>query len=462
MVREVLHLVSRQPSFVPRVGELVLWYDQVDGEIRQDPSFGHFRVFHPQTRTFTDYPQWMGGVVTQGPIPEEPISFEDISREPDKEHAVTSSGFRIEWYSGPNARNKNLSNRYSHVPMHHVRPLAFWSEYMAGIPDESWHPTVKNCLKAMSTLSTIKRYRLKRERPAAKIYSKGCFLGAEALYAGDIVRVSLDRSRVTEVFKIHAVVTRIENTASSEGDLSGENSQRMHIEFHGSAFTLDPKRSTTRIPIDPIDLQPVMRGYGPWFHDGLSSDMVTVDHSHVLGRLFEKQAMELWSPKYRSTALNMGCKGVFEAREYATKRDIRLKHAEGLYVADSRVDSLNLGTFNGIDVGAPDPELDSNLWWEVLDALDGIGDEEHPPAEVDPESAMMTNLDNEEEEDGSEDSREDENEGLGQGTELGATATWRRKRDHPIESDDASGGSSDELQAPASRKRGRFVDVGSG
>lgn len=458
MVREVLHLVSRQPSFVPRVGELVLWCDEIDGEIRQDPSSGNFRVFHPATRTFAGYPQWVGGVVTQAPISEQPISFEDISREPDKEYAVTSSGFRIEWYPGPNARDKNLSKRYSHVPMHHVRPLAFWMEYMAGIPNEEWHPTIRNCLKAMSTLSMIKRYRLRGARPAAKLYAKGCFLGAEALYAGDIVRVSLDRERVvTEVFKIHAVVTRIENMATSAGDLSGENTQRMSVEFHGSIFTLDPRRSNTHIPIDPLDLHPVMRGYGPWFYVGLPSDIVTVDHSQILGRLFEKQAMELWSPRYRSTVLDMGCKGVLEAREYATKRDCRAKHAAGLYVADSRAESLNLGTFNGIDVGAPDPELDPNLWQRVLVALDGTekDEEEQSPAEADPKFAMMTRaLNQDSSEDSQEDVTEDEWE---QGTDLAAIAAWNKKRDHPTQNGDED--SSDELQVSSPRKRYKFDRV---
>lgn len=391
MVGEVLHLVSMQPSFVPRVGELVLWCDRIDGEIRQDPSSGDFCVFDPVTGTCTGYPQWMGGVVTQAPISEQPVSVDDISREPEKEYAVTSSGFRIEWYPGPNGRNKNLSKRYSHVPMHHIRPLAFWMEYMAGIPNEDWHPTIKNCLKAMGTLSTIKRYRLKGARPDAKLYAKGCFLGAEALYAGDIVRVSLDRAHVvTEVLKIHAVVTRVENIPTSDGDLSREKSQRMHIEFHGSTFTLDPRRSNTRIPIDPLDFHKVMRGYGPWFYVGLPSDMVAVDHSQILGRLFEKQAMQLWSPRCRSTVMDIGCKGVLEARDHARKCDCRKKHAGGLYVAESRADSLNLGTFNGIDVGAPGPELDPYLWQNVLAALDGIeSEEEHSSAEVDPKFAKM-------------------------------------------------------------------------
>ena len=458
--------MSRQPSFVPRAGELVLWCDRIDGEIRQDPSSGDFLVFHPPTRRFTGYPQWMGGVITQAPVSEQPISFEDIEREPAKEHAVTSSGFRVEMYPGPNARNKSLSNRYSHVPMHHIRPLAFWMEYMAGIPNEDWHPTIKNCLEAMGTLSTIKRYRLRGERPGAKLYAKGCFLGAEALFAGDIVRVSLDRERmVSEFLEIHDVVTRVENVESSESELLfEEKKQRTYVEFNGSAFTLDPNRSATQIPIDPIDIHPVMRDYGPWFYVGFSLDTVTLDHSQILGRLFEKQAMELWSPRYRSTLMDMGSKGVLEAREYATNRDSRVKHAEDLYVTDSRADALNLRTFNGIEVGAPDPELDPMLWQDVPAALVGIeNQEEHSSAEIDPMLTMMTGALNEDsemeaEEQSSDATQKDGNEDLTPGTELAAIADWNKKRGRPTKSDDNEG-SSDELQGPSSQKRSRFFRV---
>lgn len=462
----MLHLVSRQSSFVPRVGELVLWCDQIDGEIRQDPSSGDFLVFHPRTRRFTGYPRWMGGVITQAPVSEQPIGFEDIEREPGKEHAVTSSGFRIEMYPGPNARNKNLSNRYSHVPMHHIRPLAFWMEYMAGIPNEDWHPTIKNCLEAMGTLSTIKRYRLMGERPGAKLYAKGCFLGAEALFAGDIVRVSLGPERiVSEVLEIHDVVTRVENVGSENELLLGETNQRMYIEFTGSAFTLDPNRSATQIPIDPIDIHPLMRDYGPWYYVGFSLDTVTLDHSQILGRLFEKQALELWSPRYRSTVMDMGSKGVLEARGYATNRDCRVKHAEDLYVTDSRADALNLRTFNGIDVGAPDPELDPRLWQDVLASLVGIeNQEEHSSAEIDPMLTMMTGAlsqDSEEAEEKSSDATQsDGNEELTQRTELAAIADWNNKRGRPTESDDDNQGSSDELQGPSSsQKRSKFFRV---
>lgn len=461
----MLQLVSRQPSFVPRAGELVLWYDQIDGEIRQDPSSGDFLVFHPPSRRFTGHPQWMGGVVTQAPVSEQPIGFEDIERESGKEYAVTSSGFRIEMYPGPNARNKNLSNRYSHVPMHHIRPLAFWMEYMAGIPNEDWHPTIKNCLEAMGTLSTIKRHRLRGERPGAKLYAKGCFLGAEALFAGDIVRVSLDPERmVSECLEIHEVVTRVENVESSESELLfGEKKQRTYVEFNGSAFTLDSNRSATKIPLDPIDIHPVMRDYGPWFDVGFSLDTVTLDHSHILGRLFEKRAMELWSPRHRSTVMDMGSKGVLEARGYATNRDLRMKHAKDLYVADSRAEALNLRTFNGIDVGASDPELDPRLWQDVSAALVGIENQrEQSSAEIDPMLTMMTGALNEDSGDEAEAEAEssdatpnDGNADLTPQTKLAAIADWNRKRGRRTESE----GSSDELQGPSSQKRSKFFRV---
>ncbi|MCJ1467372.1 hypothetical protein MMC07_005996 [Pseudocyphellaria aurata] len=452
MVEEALLLLSKQPSFVPRVGELVLWYDEIDGEIRQDPSSGHFCVFHPATRAFTSHPQWMGGIVTQTPIPEQPVSFEDIERETDKEHAVTSSGFRIEWYAGPDARGGHVSNRYTHRPMHHIRPLAFWKEYMAGIPYEDWHPTVENTLAAMATLSTISRYRLKIERPTTRIYSRGCFLGAESLYADDVVRVSLNPAcGVNDVFRIRAVVMRFENIESSEGDSSQENNQSIYIELHGSAFSLDHRRSDTHQPVKSVDLPPVMRGYGPWFHVGHSSDIVTLDHSQILGRLYEKQAMELWSPRCRSTLLDMGCAGVLEAREDAKKRDCRTKPPEGFYVADSRAEALNLTTFNGINVGAPDAGPDPKLWRDFLAAMDDIAEEGEGQslAEAKRGFAMMSRSTEDSEETQEEDIEEME---LDERTEPVARAAWNKNKGHPLKELDGNESSGDELQGPPRRQ----------
>ena len=130
-----------------------------------------------------------------------------------------------------------------------------------------------------------------------------------------------------------------------------------------------------------------------------------------------------------------------------------------MYVAESRADSLNLGTFNGIDVGAPGPEIDPYLWQNVLAALDGIeSEEEHSPAEGDPKfakTASALNPDSQEDESSSEDSQEVDDEGLDQRTEHAAIASRNQKRNRRTESDDE--GSLDELQSSSPRKRGRFV-----
>lgn len=472
--------MSSQPSFVPRQGELVLWCEEIDGEIRQDPSTGEFRIFNLETRAFTEYPRWMGGVVTEVPIFQQAISFEDIQRETPKAYSVSSSGFRIQWYDGPNATNKDFSNRYKYVPMHHIRPLAFWQEYMAGIPKENWHPTVKNCLEAMGALSSIYSYQLNSETPVTKIYSKGYFLGAEAFFAGDTVRLSVNRKcNVTHVLKIDTIETKIEKIENSEGDpLPGENSHRISVEFHGSAFTNEPTGSLFCISIDPIFLDPVMQGYGPWYAVGTLNGMDTVHHSQIIGRLFEKQAMDLWSPKCRSTALDMGHKGVLEAREWSKKVERRVKPGEGSYVADARVESLNLEKYNGADVGVPDPNIDPRLQQEFFAALDGSENEEghsqvedqnegghslaeaeneadhsqvkvenaeeHSQAEIDPKHDPTTSALSQDSEDSSKDSQQDAEEVLEQGM-----AGWNKKRAHPTSS------SSDEFQGPPSARKCR-------
>lgn len=459
--------MSKQHSFVPRVGEMVLWCDKIDGEIHQVPT-GEFRIFPLGTEALTDYPQWIAGVVAEVPILSQPISFEDIKRETQKEYTVSSSGFRIQWYHGPNAINKDFSNRYGYVPMHHVRPLAFWKEYMAGIPKENWHPTIKNCLEAMGAISPIHRSRLNSEASVTKIYDEGYFLGAEALFAGDIVRLSPDgKPNITQVLKIDAIVTSIEKIETSEGNsLPGENNHSISVKFRGSAFTNEPTRSQSSIPIDPTTLDTVMNGYGPWYSVGHPNDIAIVGHSEIIGRLFEKRSMDLWAPLCRTTALDMGCMGVLEAREYSKTHDSRLKPGEGFYVADDRVSALNLRIFNGQDVGGPDPNLDPRLQQEFFAVLDGSEKEEdHSQVEAVHEGGhsqakaenaeehsqpdLTTSALSQDSEDSSKGSQQDTAGFMEHGT-----ATWNKKRAHLTSS------SSDELQGPPSaRKRSNNMDL---
>lgn len=400
MLPTVLTEIAKKPSFVPRVGELVLWCRTFHGEIRQNRT-GEYMFFDAESNIFTGYPTWMGGVVTQVPIPSQPVKLDDILSETKKIYAVNNSGFRIECYPDPNSKNKDFSNQYNYVPLHQIRPMAFWKEIIAGIAVKDWHPTIKNCLTAMATFSSIERYRFRGTWPNANVYSKGCFLGAECIFVGDTIRLTPEgKGRVTDVLHIMDVVLKFKNIQPmSNGGLTGDNASRINITFHGYGYTLDVKRSKSRLPAgrdkSGYGISQSMQGYGQWYHMSKPGDLLSVSFSSVLGRLFEFEAVQKWIPQNGNNELDIGRPGIIESREYAKQNDARLKNQKPIFLSDSRIESLDLLSFNGIEVGATNDERDPRLWRNALAVIDRV---QHR-ATTTQASALQSSLEEEEDED---------------------------------------------------------------
>ena len=357
---------------------MVLWCADKGKEIRQEFSSAQYKYVDPATKALTSHPDWMGGIVTQAPLMKRAIEFKDILGASNKQYSLNYCGFRIEWYHGPNANERHVSKRYSYVPMNRIRPMGFWKELTFGMLERNLHFTVRNCLTAMSTFSPIERYRFKGQWPSASVYATGCYLGAESIFAGDIVRLSPEGGGyAADVLKVTDIVLNfddLESSADSPPSLSA--CEYITLTFHGYGFTLDRKRSITGRIIDGIDLPGPMRNYNlPWFYITTASDPIKVDYTRVIGRLYEGKAMEKWGPKFRSTMIDMGREGVQQARRYASQKDSRLAGAgNSIYFSDNRAEALNLDTFNGIDVGARDPNRDPKLWRSVLAVVDGVRD----------------------------------------------------------------------------------------
>lgn len=161
--KETRERLSSQPSFVPRVGEIVLWYWNIDGELKKEPATGQLKVWDGASRAFKGHPTWLGGVVTQIPIISQPVQVGEITHKTKKRYNVNQSGFRIECYPDPDEDDKAFSKQYTYVHMNHIRPMALFLDVMNGISDTKWHPTIFNALKAMTCVSCIDRYKLKGE-----------------------------------------------------------------------------------------------------------------------------------------------------------------------------------------------------------------------------------------------------------------------------------------------------------
>ena len=149
----------------------------VDGEVRADPDSDELKIWNTASQCFTGHPEWLGGIVTQVPIPAEPVRLKDITHETPKKHNVNSSGFRVECYPSPNDKNKSFSKQYSYVPLHQIRPMMLCDDTLKGIATEDWHPTIQNVMTAMGTVSCVSRYKVKGIWPNFGMFCEAIYLG---------------------------------------------------------------------------------------------------------------------------------------------------------------------------------------------------------------------------------------------------------------------------------------------
>src|SRR5690625_3888046 len=136
--------ISRQHSFIPRSGELVLFFFDREGDLVFDEEAGKYGFYDEKQDKIVDYPVWRAGTV--GELPEETVLLDDILIDTPKLSAVNYSGFRVETFPDPNGYDKGYSSQYKYVPMSHIRPLNYWQLFLQGIPQESFHPSIENAL----------------------------------------------------------------------------------------------------------------------------------------------------------------------------------------------------------------------------------------------------------------------------------------------------------------------------
>ncbi|KAL8788217.1 MAG: hypothetical protein Q9195_007432 [Heterodermia aff. obscurata] len=359
-------LRASQSSFVPRIGELVLFHRGIAKDVR---------------------PVWLGGIITQVPIHSEPVHLNDMTQETPKEHSINSSGFRIECYPNPNTRDKSFSKQYSYVPMHHIRPMMLLHDVLKGVRIEDWHPTVQHVMTAMGSVSCVARYKIKGDWPNFSMFCDGLYLGSEAIWAGEPLRLMPrgTEKAVIDVMVPDFFVVRVHNVEPEpDGSITGNRAKKIHLLAVGHVYTIDQASSEGPLT-EATNLHPTMRGYGPWYHKSrLADEKYETSFTCLLGRLYTYEATQKWYPALPPReALNLGMASVRTSRAYATsyRTDYSGTHL-GWYWGEDRAASLDLATFNGIEVGEYDREREPNKWREILAVLDGFKDRlvvEGPP-----------------------------------------------------------------------------------
>lgn len=409
-----LNKVSEQPRWMPRVTEIVLFVRKIEQneEICYDKAAKEFRVFNEKLSKFTNhYPRWEAGVVGQAAA--EDVSIEDLVTEPRKEYQVNYSGFRVEPLPNPNSEDKSLSKQYKYVPLHYTRPFVFWQEYLKGIPEDKWHPTIGHAFTAMSSFSLLEKFHFKGQWPTAAISCKGIYIGSELVLLGDTVRLTptAPASPVSDVLKITSIKLHFSNLDLASSDDNDEGRPYNTAAYvTGKAYTIDPSRAapSLKASIDPASglLPSCLDDSLDWYHLHDPSRFWRVPFNRILGRCFEPEALLLWFPTTTSSAssassansansassglanltnatittpahLTAGLHGTLHARAFATKHDRRIPHQDGKtwFWADHRAEALDLETLNGIELARVDENRDPKTWRALIRVMELVADE---------------------------------------------------------------------------------------
>ncbi|KAI9705912.1 MAG: hypothetical protein M1836_005318 [Candelina mexicana] len=366
-----------QYSFTPRLGELVLWTREISGEIIFDKDRFEFKMVDVNTGQDYGHPQWMAGVV--GQVAEETVRPEDLLMETDKDFNVNMSGFRVECLPDPNSEQKGYSLQYKYLPLNHIRPFNFWQQYLHGIKERDWHPSIRHALTVMSSLSVVEKFRFKGTWPNATVFCKGLYLGAEAIFVGDAIRIMppSKEKRITDVLWVQSIRLRLLNLnhqADEDKYLDEEDRFAIVLYLIGKAYTTSRKRAYQDMAVSTSEVTttfpPGMRGYDQWYHLHNPKNNYLVSKDRVLGRCFEADAMTMW---FGHSTIDVGLEGVRAARLYSSEKDKRILGSRNRwYWGETRVDVLDLETLNGLPVGQYDETRNPALWRKLIPTIDGV------------------------------------------------------------------------------------------
>ncbi|PGH14204.1 hypothetical protein AJ79_03177 [Helicocarpus griseus UAMH5409] len=382
-LQEHLTRIFMQHSFIPRVGELVLWcynHKQFKGtELKFNLDTDCFEMYCRKRKKFLGMPKWRAGTVAQAA--EEPPILEDIIMETEKKSAVNISGFRIETFLDPNGIDKNLSHQYEYVPLSYIRPLNYWQIFLQGIEPRDYHPSIQYALTIMPSFSLLDKYHFKGKWPNATVYCKGIFIGSELLIKGDGVRL-MPRSelptqdslhQVTDVLVIKNIKVNLINC--DDDPASPLLSKSTAVRLVGKAYTLLPRNAYQGGAIPLTDAEVInsfecvgMRGYGTWYPMHPPNRCIEISLDQVIGRCYESELMTLM---FDDLSLGLDREGVIDGRNYGRVTDQRLAEGKQWFCGDSRIETLALETLNGQDVGMYDDVRDVKLFRAHLHILNG-------------------------------------------------------------------------------------------
>lgn len=407
---QYLTRIDQQHSFIPRLGELVLWcnYFPDDHHLLKDTSTNEFKFFSFEDKSFHGFPDWRAGVVTAVPnstAVDGPTDFPDILDLPKERTSLNSSGFRVETIPDPNKGDKSASKQYRYLPLRSIRPLAHWQHVLHGFPRKKLHPSIHHALTLMTTVSLLDKYEFTGVWPNGSIHCKGLYIGPELITVGDTVRIAslpmTSRALLEDHVSLSGTMWQAEPdiliVSSIRLNLQGidvyhanSNSLRLcstsNITLIGSAYSLNPPGEMqhhdgglTGNRVAAVDTETAKHlfrpigtlEFGEWYPMHSPRQRYEISHEQVIGRLYEAQAVKLLtgSDMYKlepgqqknPPSLTFDMSGIYSGRKYATEADRRIPEplesqpdAIMWHLADYRALALDIATSNGYDIGSYD------------------------------------------------------------------------------------------------------------
>ncbi|THW88627.1 hypothetical protein D6D15_05844 [Aureobasidium pullulans] len=384
---DYLKKVKRTPRWQFRLGEVVLVARNLKpgDKLRMDDATGILKIF---SRAYgpIGLPIWEAAVVTQ--LYPKSFGIGILDQHGDSQGTAFDE-YRVEPVSEIGTNNKPWSTRYQVVDPLNMRPFSHWRELIdnADLNDpHACHPTVRHAMLAMSSVSGVGRYHFTANGQEARLYFKGVYIGAEFLTQGDVVRFSSPQ----HLNSFGNDVLHIKHMYLYAGLDRDTEPKGFHLQ--GIGYTVDRAHAHGNfqrpVPVEELPFRS-MRGYGLWYKMSADDTIVRVNYARVLTRLGEDNYMKIMVKHSHTKVasgggathmgmpdhvidLTYGLEGVVAAREHSSKFDPRIDRSIGetFYLADDRVEQLDLQLINGHDVGqkarfgfdsAPQPLQEAHL-----------------------------------------------------------------------------------------------------
>ncbi|MCJ1394167.1 hypothetical protein MMC18_007045 [Xylographa bjoerkii] len=389
----------REPSWVPRHNEIILWCREPRGKWVLNATTTMF-VFKSASEEELRANKWMAGVVTARAImlPE----FAELASMPMHpwyylKHFVNRNiikdTYLIEpvldpwvkrpspFFPGNQADTAFVPPMQVQVPISQIRPFNHFEhvlhkrDRLVGYEGKPFHASIDHAFKLMSTFSIASRFRFRGVWPDAKFYAKGIYLGAELIVIGDAVQVQPKYwySSSYKSFILHLTEISVEyrGIPKPQNCITGrardrvdtwhtkyENSNDIGVYFYGYRYSHRDGDGVALVKRGERDLPSAMRGDTKWYYMGTKDMKVKVRLEDIVGRVYEQKADQAWYGRTETPYYYRGRTSVLEKRWWARNNDPRIDSNDGqdFFWANTHIEGLGVESLTHLPVGYIDGE----------------------------------------------------------------------------------------------------------